>query len=217
MRKIDPLAGAVKAIVPAAAVRPSSPWAKIEAIAATFKPGDIVTYPEDGTGIITRVGLRSVVVMFAHGGHAGGPGLLHHLKHREPRVNLPVPAGALGNHGWNREQAVSAALRRLDMASVAVLLKLTGAVVHGYRLSGWRRDKHGHYRIWIGRPHPIVAASLNRGELAVPKRTTGQRTACERFNVPRFWQLDGPLATKKASADAWLAKTIKAVKERAHG
>lgn len=63
-------------------------------------------------GIVTNVGERSAMIVFADGGRAGGPGLVSVLRHWKPRVRVEVPRGALGNRGWNREQAVKAALRR---------------------------------------------------------------------------------------------------------
>lgn len=79
-----------------------------------FAPGDIVFDEEhpDVLGIVTECAERGIRVVFEHGGGAAGPGLLPAFRHREPRVNVPVPAGSLGNRGWNREQAVKAALRR---------------------------------------------------------------------------------------------------------
>lgn len=85
----------------------------IESATSAFSVGDVVTYEDDGLGIVTAVAGRGVTVVFANGGRMGGPGMLADLKHIEPRVNVPVPPGALGNRGWNRQQAVTAALRRI--------------------------------------------------------------------------------------------------------
>lgn len=82
-----------------------------------FEVGDVV-YDEDNPqtlGIITAVGHRGVGVVWSHGGTSGGPGLLWILKHREPRVRMDVPEGARGYRGWNRQQAVTAALRRAGL------------------------------------------------------------------------------------------------------
>lgn len=87
--------------------------------APTFEPGDVVVDEEapDVLGIVTEGGGRGVTVVWAHGGRAGGPGLRHVLRHIEQTVRVPVPAGALGPRGWNREQAVMAALRRAGLVS----------------------------------------------------------------------------------------------------
>lgn len=79
-----------------------------------FEVGDVVYDEEEprALGIVTEVRPRGLTVVFANGARCGGPGLLHVLRHREPRLRVPVPQGALGNRGWNREQAVTAALRR---------------------------------------------------------------------------------------------------------
>lgn len=82
-----------------------------------FEVGDVV-YDEDepGTlGIVTHTSDTSVTVVWANGGRVQGPGLLYTLKHVDPRVSLDVPAAALGYHGWNREQAVTAALNRAGL------------------------------------------------------------------------------------------------------
>ena len=42
--------------------------------------------------------------------------LLDCIMHREPRVRIEVPPGALARRGWNREQAVTAALTRAGVA-----------------------------------------------------------------------------------------------------
>lgn len=83
----------------------------------TFEVGDVVYHEEEPAtlGIVTRVAMRGVTVVWSNGGSEGGPGLVPGLHHREPRVRLPVPNGALGYRGWNREQAVTAALRRAGL------------------------------------------------------------------------------------------------------
>ncbi len=81
-----------------------------------FAPGDVVDDEEDGTGIVTEVRERGLTVVYAHGGRASGPGLLDCIMHREPRVRIEVPPGALARRGWNREQAVTAALTRAGVA-----------------------------------------------------------------------------------------------------
>ena len=85
--------------------------------ASDFAPGDVVyDHDADGVlGIVTLVRERSLDVVWEHGGRTGGPGLLLCLQHREPRLRLDVPTGALGNRGWNREQAVTAALRKAGL------------------------------------------------------------------------------------------------------
>lgn len=186
--------------------------------AATFKRGDVVSYRDRGLGIVVDTGDRFLDVAMADGSMVFGAGLEAHLKHRDPRANIPIPRGALGERWWTRRTSVTAALKRLDRAAGAgAPTKLTGTEIHGYRLSGWRYDRGDHYRIWLSVRGPIVAASLNFGELAVPKRITGQRTACERFNLRRGETFDGNIAAQKASVDGWLTKTITALKERANG
>ena len=82
--------------------------------ASDFTAGDVVIDEDrpDVLGIVTVVRERSLDVVWQDGGRTGGPGLLLCLQHREPRLRLDVPPGALGYRGWNREQAVTAALRR---------------------------------------------------------------------------------------------------------
>lgn len=82
--------------------------------ASDFTAGDVVIDADspDVLGVVTLVRERGLDVVWQHGGRTGGPGLLFTLQHREPRVRLDVPKGALGHRGWNREQAVTAALRR---------------------------------------------------------------------------------------------------------
>lgn len=187
-----------------------------EELVKDFKRGDVVTYRDRGLGIVVDTDDGFLDVAMADGSQAFGYGMDLHLKHREPLANIPIPPGALGERWWTRRTSVTAALARLDLAEAVApaLLKLTGAVVEGYRLSGWRYDRGDHYRLWEIVGQPIVAASLNRGAFAVPSRATGQRTRCERFNVPRGWRLDGNVAAKKASADAWLTEKITAYQAR---
>lgn len=81
-----------------------------------FSVGDVVLDPDDHCpttpAIVVEVRGRGIDAVWAHGGRGGGAGLLYSLVHREPRVRVEVTAGMLGNRGWNREQAVRAALRR---------------------------------------------------------------------------------------------------------
>ena len=116
-----------------------------------FVPGDVVVDEYDPwwngnvkLGIITQVGQRSIVVVWNHGGLSCGPGLLEDVRLRWPLVRDQVPAGALGHRGWNREQAVKAALRHAGIASdpaskergtaycqrLAVALNAKGVVAH---------------------------------------------------------------------------------------
>lgn len=85
-----------------------------------FRDGDVVYDVETpGTlGIVTHGSERSVTVVWSHGGRAAGPGLMLTLKHVDPRVSIDVPAAALGYRGWNREQAVTAALKRAGLMEV---------------------------------------------------------------------------------------------------
>ncbi len=82
--------------------------------------------------------------------------------------------------------------------------RLTGTVVHGYQLSGWRRDKRGHYRIWMSVNGTKSAASLAHGTLAVPKPPTGR----QRPSWARAGLRVGTVADTKKRADAWLVATI---------
>jgi hypothetical protein len=87
------------------------------ALAAAFEVGDVVfdeARPNE-LGIVREVDMRSCTIAWAHGGTSGGPGLLPCLRHREPRLRLEVPRGAHAVRGWNREQAVRAALRRAGL------------------------------------------------------------------------------------------------------
>ncbi len=82
--------------------------------------------------------------------------------------------------------------------------RLTGSAVHGYTLSGWRRDKHGHYRVWLSVNGTMHAASLRHGTLAAPKPPTGrQRPSWLRASIRL-----GDLKETKARADLWLAAKI---------
>lgn len=96
------------------------------------------------------------------------------------------------------------------------LARITGAVVAGYRLSGWRHDKHGHYRTWRGLPAPILASSVGAGDRVYANMPLiqGDRAASQMSArmVPK-----SSLAKKKANVDTWLATKIQAVKERDHG
>lgn len=143
MKRLVPDGGAVKAGIPALAV---------ESVAG-FKPGDVVVREKIGPGIVTEVDGRFLAVAYADGSQSFGSGLSAYLKHREPRANIPIPPGALGERWWTRKPSVTAALKRLD-----------------------------------------------RAEAAGPARQT--LTGAEKAS---------------ASADAWLTKTIKAVKERTNG
>jgi len=95
--------------------------------------GDVVfDVDEPGVlGLVTEVRERSLTVVWQNGGRVSGPGLLAILRHHEPRLRVDVPAGALGNRGWNREQAVTAAIRRAQQANLADersrFLRLLGA------------------------------------------------------------------------------------------
>lgn len=85
--------------------------ARCERLARHYKPGDVVVQREGGhLGIVTEADRSMPTVVFAHGGRRYGAML--GVRHLKPRRNIPVPKGALGNRGWNREQAVTAALRR---------------------------------------------------------------------------------------------------------
>lgn len=85
----------------------------IRAKARKFRRGDVVTH-EDRPGVIGVVvhGGMGIMVVFQHGGRGLGTGLLFNLSHIAPRRNIPVPKGAIGHRWWNRQQAVTAALRR---------------------------------------------------------------------------------------------------------
>lgn len=91
--------------------------ARIEAHAATFTAGEVVLDEEHPgvLGIVTEAHARSLTIVWEHGGRSAGPGQVLNIRHREPRVNVEVPVGALGNLGWNREQAVKAALRKAGL------------------------------------------------------------------------------------------------------
>lgn len=85
--------------------------------AALFRPGDVVFDEENPNvlGIVTETRTLSLDIVWKHGGRAGGPGLVPSTWHREPRVNVPVTAGMLGRRAWNRQQAVTAALRKAGL------------------------------------------------------------------------------------------------------
>lgn len=87
---------------------------------ALFAVGDVVLDPGGDwptvPAVVVEMQGRGLVAVWAHGERIGGPGLLRCLTHREPRARVPVTPGMLGNRGWNREQAVKAALRRAGIA-----------------------------------------------------------------------------------------------------
>ena len=83
-----------------------------------FAVGDVVLDiddPQQAIGIVTEAGQRSLSVVWENGGRAMGPGLRNILRHHEPRTRVDVPPGAGAKLCWNREQAVSAALRRAGL------------------------------------------------------------------------------------------------------
>lgn len=82
-----------------------------------FREGDVVFDVDNKQtlGIITKVDNRGVTLVWEDGGRSAGPGLLRVLEHHEPRITVVVPTGVLGNRGWNREQAIRAALRRVGL------------------------------------------------------------------------------------------------------
>lgn len=83
----------------------------LERKAKAFRPGDVVVDSHTGdVGILTEVGRLSTRVAWWHGGARYGPAW--GIRHRRPRRNIPVPSGARGHRWWNRQQAVTAALRR---------------------------------------------------------------------------------------------------------
>ncbi len=81
--------------------------------------------------------------------------------------------------------------------------RLTGTVVHGYRLSGWRHDKHRWYRLWLSIKGPTIAASLDSGRLAIPVRDMEKGHACKRERMP-----PSTVALGKTRADTWLADML---------
>jgi len=89
----------------------------LAAIVALFRPGDVVFDEErpDVLGIVEEASGRGMSIVWEHGGSSGGGGLVPSTWHHEPRVNVPVPKGALGHRWWNRQQAVKAALRRAGL------------------------------------------------------------------------------------------------------
>ena len=85
--------------------------------------------------------------------------------------------------------------------------RLTGIVVHGYRLSGWRRDKHGAYRMWLGLPEPILAATAALGrrvEAVLPRR---KGALCAPQMTTRMVN-GATVGMRKKTADAWLTTQI---------
>lgn len=85
--------------------------------AGAFAVGDVVVDIDAPgiLGVVTEVRERGIIIVWEHGGRSGGPGLLLCIQHREPRARIEVPPGAFGNRGWNREQAIMAALRRAGL------------------------------------------------------------------------------------------------------
>lgn len=84
---------------------------RCERLARGYAPGDLVFERETGrVGVVLTIGNRGGRIVFADGGGRGGAFL--GIRHLKPRRNIPVPAGALGNRGWNRQQAVTVAIRR---------------------------------------------------------------------------------------------------------
>jgi hypothetical protein len=89
-----------------------------DAIIGLFQRGDVVwgEHLPDRLGIVTDTGdasLPTLDIAFED----GSMGSLCEVTtwHREPRVNVPVPKGALGHRWWNRQQAVKATLRRAGL------------------------------------------------------------------------------------------------------
>jgi hypothetical protein len=73
--------------------------------------GEVVR--RDGVrGVVTAVGRRTLTVVWEHGGREAGAPLREECE-REG-VTVPITIGMLGRRGWNREQAIRAALRRID-------------------------------------------------------------------------------------------------------
>lgn len=90
--------------------------------------------------------------------------------------------------------------------------QLTGAIVDGYQLSGWRRDKHGWYRVWLSVKGTFSGALLNTGKVAIPRKGSGKRraTTCTRLTL-------APTVTAmKARCDAWLTKKLAPAARREH-
>lgn len=89
----------------------------LKQIVALFRAGDVVFDEErpDVLGIVTETRAVGLDIVWETGGSAGGSGMVPSTWHREPRVNVPVTPGMLGNRGWNREQAVKAALRKAGL------------------------------------------------------------------------------------------------------
>lgn len=91
--------------------------ARCERLAAHYRPGDIVVDRERGhVGIVTDGGRRVVTVVFWSGERRAGAML--GVGHVRPRRNIAVPKGAMGTRGWNRQQAVTAALRRAGISAL---------------------------------------------------------------------------------------------------
>ena len=94
--------------------------------------------------------------------------------------------------------------------------KLTGAVVEGFTLSGWRRDKHGWYRMWLGLVPfvaTVVSTSHHRVDAIMPRRAgaSAQTQTTIRMLPKRS------VAKKKFCADYWLTEKITAYQARAEG
>ena len=91
--------------------------ANLAKIVALFRPGDVAFDEEkpDVLGIVQEARGTCLDIVWEDGSTSCGPGLATVTWHREPRVNVPVPKGALGYRWWNRQQAVKAALRRAGL------------------------------------------------------------------------------------------------------
>lgn len=74
-------------------------------------------------GIVTVASNRSVTVTWEHGGRSGGPGMLLVLRHIDPARRIDVPRGAHAVRYWNREQSVTAALRRAGLRKSTIPCK----------------------------------------------------------------------------------------------
>lgn len=107
----------------------------------------------------------------------------------------------------NRQQTVGTAIREIDRP--ATIAKLTGAIVGRYVLSGWRRDKAGHYRMWLGLV-PFTAATVMsrvaRVGATLPK-LVGNPYAAQ----TSICMINGATVTmKRAAVDSWLRAKIAA-------
>ena len=87
-------------------------------MATPFSVGDVVFDEQNPKvlGLVTEVHTgerRGITVVFEDGDRVGGGlGFARVLRRHAPRARCAVPPGALGARGWNRQQAISAALRR---------------------------------------------------------------------------------------------------------